>query len=110
MPSEIRHLLFTPEEVTTALRNYCNRGGRPFPSNIKGYAIEGGPARPSVILTATTSDGRDNSLSFGGEQLVAPLLLFCNGKKIPLPLRGTNELTILNQQLTLVVKLIASVT
>ncbi|MDB5410366.1 MAG: hypothetical protein JWL84_5278 [Rhodospirillales bacterium] len=105
MPTEIRHLLFTPEEVTTALRNYCNRGGRPFPSHVKGYVIEGGPAQPSVTITATASDGRDTSLSFGGEKLVAPLLLFCNGKKIPLPLRGTKELTILNQLLTLVVKL-----
>jgi hypothetical protein len=106
MPSEIRHLIFTPEEVTTALRNYCNRAGRPFPSNITNYAIEGGPARPSVMISAIGSDGRDTGVSFGGEQLVAPLLLFCNLKKIPLPARGTKELTILNQQLTLDVKLL----
>jgi hypothetical protein len=106
MPSEIRHLIFTPEEVTTALRNYCTRGGRAFPSNVTGYAIEGGPARPSITISASAADGRDTSLSFGDEQLVAPLLLFCNAKKIPLPARGTKELTILNQQLTLVIKLL----
>jgi hypothetical protein len=49
--------------------------------------------------------GKDNSVTFAGEELIAPLLLFCQRKRIPLPARGDKALTTLHNFLTLIIKI-----
>jgi len=96
--------MFTPEEATTALRNYCISSGLPFPTN-PIYTLEGG-FQPYVRISSLSDiGGRDNSMTFGGKELIAPLLLFCQRKRIPLPARGEKALTTLHNFLTLIIKI-----
>jgi hypothetical protein len=100
MPAEIRHLLFSENELLAALRTYSTTSGQSFPSGATATFEN----RDNPIVTAT--DPRDGKkLLFSGEKLTAALLLFCNRKKIPLPIRGIKALTILNGRITLLVKL-----
>jgi hypothetical protein len=57
------------------------------------------------VTSQTGHNQRETSAFFAGEALIAPLLLFCQKKKIPLPLWGAKEITTFNDQLTLVIKL-----
>jgi hypothetical protein len=104
MPIEIRHVMFTPDEATTALRNYCSISGLAFPAN-PIYTLEGG--RQPYVRISSLSDvtGEDNSVTFAGKELIAPLLLFCQRKRIPLPARGEKALTTLQNFLTLIIKI-----
>src|SRR5882757_6369554 len=69
MPSEIRHVMFTSDEVTTAIRSYCLGGGRILPGNAI-FAIDGG-AQPSVRVTSQTGHNqRETSAFFAGEALI----------------------------------------
>jgi hypothetical protein len=104
MPTEIRHVMFTPEEATVALRTYCISSGRPFPAN-PIYTLEGG-GQPYVRISSLSDvSGKDNSVTFAGKELIAPLLLFCQRKRIPLPARGEKALTTLHNFLTLIIKI-----
>ena len=105
MPTEIRHLLFTPDEATKAIRNYCISAGLPFPENASVFTLEGVQNPMVRISPVTRGRGRDTTVSFTGKELLASLLLYCQKKRIPLPARGDKEVTTVNNQLTLIVKL-----
>ena len=103
MPTEIRHVMFTSEEVTTAIRSYCLGSGRILPASAI-FTIDGGE-QPYVRVTSQIGPAqRETSAFFAGEALIAPLLLFCQKKKIPLPLWGAKEVTTINDKLTLIIK------
>jgi hypothetical protein len=105
MPTEIRHVVFSAADATAALRDYCIAAGRPFPIRVAAFSIEG-THDPLVRISGPSERvGEEKSVSFAGEELIAPLLLYCRRKKIPMPLRGEKQLTVLGNQLTLVVKL-----
>jgi hypothetical protein len=104
MPTEIRHVMFTTDEVGTAIRGYCLGSGRILPG--KAIFVVDGGLQPHVRVTSEGErNRRETNAVFSGEALIAPLLLFCQKKKIPLPLWGTKEVTTINDQLTLVIKL-----
>ncbi len=105
MATEIRHVMFTVEEAITALREYCISAGKRFPHQVAVFSVEG--VYDPLVRVSPPADlaGSEKSVSFAGKELVAPLLLYCRRKKIPLPARGEKEIVILNKQLTLVIKL-----
>jgi hypothetical protein len=77
--------------------------GRPFPH--KAAMTPAGEGSSSVIVTAAAAvDNVAKALYFSTEQLLTALLLFCNKKKIPLPVRGSKHILILNRRLMLVIK------
>lgn len=95
--------MFTSDEVTSALRTYCGSSGRTFPANAI-YTLEGG-ATPYVRISSLSDvKGKDKSITFSGKELISPLLLYCQKKKIPLPARGDKAITTLHNQLTLIIK------
>lgn len=104
MPIEIRHVMFNTDEVMTAIRSYCLGGGKILPSNAI-FTLDGGEQPTVRVTTPAGGDRREISAYFSGEALIAPLLLFCQKKKIPLPLWGAKEVTTLNNHLTLIIKL-----
>jgi hypothetical protein len=105
MPAEIRHLVFTKEELVTALRAYALKSGTKFPETAEASLSLAGGHRPAVQVQCG-SRRNGSSLHFSGQELVAPLILFCNKKRIPLPVRGQKELTVMGGKLVLIVQLI----
>jgi hypothetical protein len=106
MPAEIRHLIFSPPEVTAAIRNYCLRSGQLIPDDVTTRLDVGAENRP--IVTISIEGGkhrRPADLQVAGEKLLASLILFCHSKRIPLPVRGTKELCVLHGRLVVVVQL-----
>jgi hypothetical protein len=104
MPIEVRHVMFTTEEVTAAIRSYCLGAGRILPGSAV-FAIDGG-AQPQVRVTSQVGDGkRAVNAFFAGDALIELLLLFCQKNKIPLPVCGEKKITTIDDRLTLIIKL-----
>jgi hypothetical protein len=106
MPAEIRHLIFSDPEVTAAIRNYCQKSGQLIPDHVTTRLEIGAENRPMVIISMNAGKHRRQAdLHVAGEKLLAALILFCHGKKIPLPVRGAKDLCVLKGRLTVVVQL-----
>lgn len=95
--------MFSPEEATVALRNYCVSVGRRFPPN-PIYTLED-DGQPMVRISSQgDARGQESTVTFAGKELIAPLLLFSQKKRIPLPARGVKALTTIQNFLTLIIK------
>jgi hypothetical protein len=106
MPAEIRHLIFSDPEVTAAIRNYCQRSGQLIPDDVTTHLEIGAENQPIVTISVQAGrHRRQAAVQVAGEKLLASLILFCHGKRIPLPARGAKALCVLNGRLTVVVQL-----
>jgi hypothetical protein len=103
MPAEIRHLIFAEDEVIAALRDYFRRSAAPLPDRTVLRLNIVGDDPPSVTLTSRTRQA--TMIGVSGEDLLAALILYCHGDGVPLPVRGSKELTVLNNRLAILVKL-----
>ncbi|MBV8651331.1 MAG: hypothetical protein JO255_07675 [Alphaproteobacteria bacterium] len=103
MPAEIRHLIFSEDEAIAALRDYYRRSGTPLPDRAALRLKIVGEDPPSVTLT---SQGRcADVIGISGDDLLSALILYCHGDRVPLPVRGSKELTVVKDRLAIVVKL-----
>ncbi len=98
-------MLFTEEEAKVALRDYCVSAGLPFPVAESAFTLEGSDKPLVRISPLSAPRSRERPVHFAGKQLLEALILFCHKRKIPLPARGHKEITTLNKQLTLIVRL-----
>jgi len=105
MPSEIRYLMFSPEEATSALKAYCISSGRPFPKRAHYFHLEGGPLPLVRISSAPSISHSRNTICFSAEELLSPLLLFCRRRRIRLPASGIKNVVVHKNRLALTITL-----
>ena len=99
--SEVRHVLFDKDEVAMAIRNYCGKSGHHLPAHAV-FTVDGG-ANPYVLVSSGRAKGA--VASFSGEALIAPLILHCSKKRIPLPIVGIKGVAMVDDQLALLIKM-----
>lgn len=113
MPSEVRHLVFRQAEVVRALTDYHDRintilppgeivGGAP--EELAGSLVFRLKVAPLPSAGAANKSGATNDVVVRDTVLVAALILFCRGRRIPLPASASKSLVILGGQTCLVVK------
>ena len=106
MPREIRQVIFAVEEVVAALRDYAGRSGRPLPFAVRAELAAGAEGKPAVRLVPAGTDGAGGpARSFAGDALLAPLLLHCRRRRIPLPVRAEKRLDIVEGELALILSM-----
>ncbi|MBV8166589.1 MAG: hypothetical protein JO021_07335 [Alphaproteobacteria bacterium] len=103
MPTEMRHIVFTPNEVLRSITQYKHRRREPLPSGtISNLKIE---ERPDVhVVLFITDDAKRNTeeVVFQGAELAAALVMYCIERKIPLPAaRAKKTLRVFDKQLGL---------
>lgn len=100
MPSEIRHLLFTGDEVMDALRLFeeQRRGALVGPGINVSYRERG-----TISAEVTCSDGVTRS--YDAAQLAAALIYYCNKLKIVLPRSASKSLELRGRSLVLALEL-----
>jgi hypothetical protein len=103
MPTELRHIVFTPNEVLRSITQYRHRRREPLPSGtITNLKIE---EKPDVhVVLFITGDGSKTADEhvFQGAELAAALVMFCIERKIPLPAaRAKKTLRVFDKQLGL---------
>lgn len=103
MPIEIRHIIFSNEEVIRAVVDYHRRSGSPLPS--------GSIIRLELITEPVVRCGLHIGLDDGARQahwvdnptLAACLIFFCINQRIPLPTKSAKQLHMMNDKVALVV-------
>lgn len=100
MPSEIRHLIFTEDEVMVALRLFQEqRQGIPIGPGMNVSYL----ADPDVSAEMRCSDGVTRD--FDSAQIAAALMLQCNRDGIVLPKAATKALSLADGQMLLTLEL-----
>ncbi len=92
MPGEVRLIIFNDVEVLSALTEYRKRRGKPLPSSEKVEVTVGD--KPRILVTlAIVPKGKQMPIEFvfEGEELAAALIMYCIGRKIPLPATGVSK-------------------
>ena len=103
MPMEMRHIVFTSNEVLRSITQYRHRRREPLPagtiSNLR--IVEKPDVHVVLSITGDTSKTADE-LVFQGAELAAALVMFCIERKIPLPAaRAKKTLRVFDKQLGL---------
>ncbi len=92
MPAEVRLIIFSELEVLSALTEYRRRRSQPLPSDEEIKLII--RDKPRILVTlAIAPEGKQIPLEvvFEGEELAAALIMYCIGRKIPLPATGVSK-------------------
>jgi hypothetical protein len=103
MPIEIRVIMYTDQEVVTALSGYFRRAGRPLTvGTVQNLKIED-DAEISVDLTVETIDGEVVTHKIAESDLAAALLMDAMTRKVPLPADAEKRLYMVADHISLVI-------
>jgi len=105
MPTEERRILFSDEEVVTAVKALYQRAKESFPpGNVWNVAISEDNGC-QIDCDVVDAKGRRDRVSVAGERLAAALILHCITHKIPLPAKAQKALVIVQGKLALSITL-----
>ncbi|NGM24118.1 hypothetical protein G3576_29195 [Roseomonas stagni] len=107
MPKEVRHILFTPEELLRAIMEQAMQG-RPTPSQTADsfhLELAADPRGDVVARIIRRRAASRSTLSWevSRQDLHQVLLVLCHGARIPLPVRGDKRLGLSGPNLCLTV-------
>ena len=89
MPVEVRYIMFAPEETRHAVVSFALREGYAgTPDDILAMDMTGGAYEAVSINLEIRGPTKNKAVKLGSERLIAALLLYCNGRKIPIPRRA----------------------
>ena len=104
MPTEIRNIIFTTNEVLFAVKDFRQRKKDPLPTgSILACSIYDRPQAHAEIEMACDPDGQKLTIMLENEELAAALILFCINRKIPLPASAAKVLQVFDGKLSMVV-------
>ena len=103
MPSEIRHILFGDVEVGRAVRLYRERTGQVLPAGEPSVYVLDRDGTDMRFTMTMGSGSQSATVSTAGTELVAALILYCRGLRIPLPATAAKSLQRYGAYLCLVV-------
>jgi len=98
MPTEARTLGFSKNELFEALRDYCATTGRRLPAEAAERLVV---TQDTEIRVALNSPGDESAINFTENEVGAALVMFCIRKRIPIAKRATKSLEIVDQTLSL---------
>ncbi|MBT4588130.1 MAG: hypothetical protein HON14_00590 [Rhodospirillaceae bacterium] len=86
MPTELRRLIFTEEELQAALVNYALRSNLHMPNaSIQSLLVEKKEGLSVTLHFAATEDGDSRDVEFSEPHVAAAIILFCRVQEIPVP-------------------------
>ncbi|HEV2673431.1 MAG TPA: hypothetical protein VGV37_02750 [Aliidongia sp.] len=96
-------MMYNDQEVVAALASFYRKLGRPLTvGQISRYVIHEG-ARISVTLAVETIDGEIVEHEISEADLAAAVIMQAIGAKIPLPAEAEKKITVVEDQVTLVI-------
>ena len=114
MPSELRYIMFRPDEVVEAVKEYRRRLGTPLPhGGVVQCGPESGPAVGGAVgfriafvpagVKGSVTPETENML-IEGPVLAAALILYCRDHRIPMSASADKSLERMGDQVCLVAK------
>ncbi len=104
MPTEIRYIIFTGEELIGALVAYRRRSGAPLPSgDLIRLTLFGEPDIRAELVTGRDRSSVRHRVIAGTDELLTALIMYCSDHRIPLPVNSSKFVQIMGGNLGLVV-------
>jgi len=101
MPSELRQIIFTNEELVAAIQLLYQRSRQAFPrGRVWDITVSEDNGCQVDCDVVDTKNFRDR-VTVSGEKLAAALILYCMTHKVPIPAAARKTLNIVNKQLAL---------
>ena len=114
VPSELRYIMFRPDEVVEAVKEYRRRMGTPLPH---GGVVQCGPESGSAVSGTVSfritfapegvkglAAPENEMLLIEGSVLAAALILYCRDHRIPMSASADKTLERMGNQVCLVAK------
>ena len=104
MPAEVRYILFSADELTSALERY----GSSFPGFPSGPIVDVetiGEEDPCLRVMVRERASQFTQVNIPSEELLAFMIRLCRDARVPLPARVPKRLCVLNSRLALAIKL-----
>ena len=106
MPSEMRKLIFTTDELREALINYALRTQRRLPAaSIERVVIAKTAGITATFVYAPLDGNSPSSIEFDETNIAAAIILYCRTRDIPLPRRGRKILTPFDESVAMLVQI-----
>ena len=105
MPTEVRQIIFTSEELYDAVRVFRLRRRAPLPAApLDRLALVADPEiRALVVFVADSSGQRPPPVEVGSDELATALILYCIDNKIPIPVAATKHIQMFGGSIGLVI-------
>jgi hypothetical protein len=102
MPSELRRIVFSNDELRSALEDYLKGQKTPLPLGvITSVQLSDAPQGTVFLYLAGREDNDRASLALSPEKIAAALLRFCKRQRIPVPRRANKSLIVTGDNVAL---------
>ena len=99
---EVRTIVFSLDEVQTALAEHCRRRGKQLPVGVvREFTFTASPVSASLVLA--NDHGLSASFDFSQVEIAAALIGFCLHRKVPLPAKAEKQIQVMGSSFMLVV-------
>ena len=106
MPSEMRKIIFSVDELQAALVNYALRTNKKLPNaTIDNILVDGKEGVTATIIFVRDGTEEAKTVVFTQNDVAAALILYCNSQQIPLPRDAKKLVTPIEDSVGMIVKI-----
>ncbi len=106
LPAELRQITFTSTEVMVAIRDHRRRIRNPLPTGtVTGFEVRADNGIYADMAIADDLTGKRTTIRIIDEALAAALIFYCIDHKIPMPVRATKTLGLIEGELRLTIRI-----
>jgi hypothetical protein len=106
VPAELRQITFTSTEVMVAIRDHRRRTRNPLPTGtVAGFEMRSDNGIYADMAIADDATGKKTTIRITDEALAAALIFYCIDHRIPMPVKATKTLGLIEGELRLTIRI-----
>jgi hypothetical protein len=106
VPAELRQITFTSTEVMVAIRDHRRRTRNPLPTGtVAGFEMRSDNGIYADMAIADDTTGKKTTIRITDEALAAALIFYCIDHRIPMPVKATKTLGLIEGDLRLTIRI-----
>jgi len=106
VPAELRQITFTLTEVMVAIRDHRRRTRNPLPTGtVAGFEMRSDNGIYADMAIADDTTGKKTTIRITDEELAAALIFYCIDHRIPMPVKATKTLGLIEGDLRLTIRI-----
>jgi hypothetical protein len=104
VPAEVRHLIFSEDEILAAIGRFYRKIKEPLPpGDIIKLSVHDKPVVRAELEIGDDAEGERQQVRLEGERLAAALILHCKANRVPLPATAHKVLRAVEGRLVFIV-------
>ena len=104
MAAELRHIIFSKQEVIEAVQEYMRRSGERMPPGVvTRITVKSGEEIGILFQVTEDVSNRVHTFYVDGDKLTSALILHCKNIRIPLPYKAQKRLQMVGSNISMLV-------